>query len=372
MVGLRSIRPDHTGQLPAQRDVDATPVTPERDTPLADEGMPDSRQRAVASPLDAAFKRPLVTSRVTELFEHRVLHDQGPSLVAYGRFDPQARPVVLVHGMRGSGEELTALADRLTAAGRQVYFFQYNDTGELTSVNGEHLANALRGLATQSQHRDQPLDIVAHSMGGIVTRVAMNTLAQAGVPGAGFPSVRVQTLDTPLDGYIHESRFWAWTNPIALFVMRLIGMAGYYDMRGSSAMFEGLYATGLSNVTFSNTAAYRTDRMSTVTRRAHDFDAHDQSAIASYLAGGPLPERPRARNYARALEHDVHGPALRARLREELRSQNPAEALLRAYDAVMPQVAGTHTSFLDEREPIERVVRALTEPVPRVANAAPR
>ncbi len=317
------------------------------------------------NPLDAAFRAPkfstLVTATLNEATEQEVLRQRGPSLVAYGRFDPRARPVVLVHGIMGSGEEMSTWADRLTAEGRQVYVFQYDDRGDYTTVSGQHLARELRGLWARTQHRDQPLDIVAHSMGGLVSRVALNTLAESGVERAGFPSVRVQALDTPLAGYPHEAPMMRWSNFATRGVMAMVNMSGLYDMRGSSAMFEGLYATELRNVTFSNTAARGPATGLFTAVNMNHLGPTDRAAIADYFTHGTLPELPQLRNYVRGLEHDVAGPALREALNRELETHPPAEAMRLAFDAVMPQVRASHDSIVTNPDPsaMEHIVRSI-------------
>lgn len=333
--------------------------------PIEPKFQPASAPSVARNPLDAAFRGPrlstLVTENLNEPTEQEVLRRQGPSLVAYGRFDPRARPVVLVHGMSGSGEEMTTLADRLSAEGRQVYVYQYNDRGDFTTVSGEHLARELRGLYARTQQRDQPLDIVAHSMGGIVSRVALNTLAQAGDERGGFPSVRVHTLDTPLAGYPHEVAALRWTNPVARAAMVMGGVAGFYDMRASSTMFEGLYATDLANVTFSNTTA-RSMGTRGVALNMNDFGDVDRGAIAAYFTDGTLPDDPKVRNYARGLDNDVAGPLLRRALRRELDTQLPAQAMQAAFDAVMPQVDADHGTIVTDPDSaaVDNIIRSIT------------
>ena len=333
--------------------------------PPAPSAVPLSRP---SNPLDAAFQRTprlptLVTSTLNEETERAVIAERGPSLVAYGRFDPSARPVVLVHGVNGSPATLTALADQLTAAGRQVYLFHYSDLDDTTTESGVHLARALRELRAETLHGDAPLEIVGHSMGGVVARVALNELQRNGVPRAGFPSVRVQNLDTSQGGAYDGSGLQRQlSSPIVGAFMRIFGFTGLTEMRSSSALFAGLYATDLPDVTFSNlTARDPNGRSPSHTLNVHDFDAPTRSAIANYLATGVEPRETLARNYARALTRDVHGDALRARLVEEMGTRTPDDALVTAFDAVMPQFARDHgTIATDATSPaIARIVQSL-------------
>ncbi|MBS1880256.1 MAG: hypothetical protein JST31_12130 [Actinobacteria bacterium] len=74
--------------------------------------------------------------------------------------------------------------------------------------------------------RGQPVDIIAHSMGGLITRVALLGSAQG---WAGFPSKldvdNVVTLSTPHQGVAHPSahgdRQWNQTGPDSGFMDRL-------------------------------------------------------------------------------------------------------------------------------------------------------
>ncbi len=320
-------------------------------------------------PLDGAFQpKPfgatLGTHYLNEESEEAVLRHAGrPTLVAYRRFDPAAQPVILVHGLNGSGSEMTALADRLTDAGRQVYVFQYHDNSSRLATSAEHLAREIRTLHAGSAFRDQPLDIVAHSMGGIVTRLAFNRLQAEGMPRAGFPGVQVHTLDTPLAGGVHESRWTRWLGAEAgSFVgLALARRLALHDMRATSAMFEGLYATRLDRVAFSNTAA-RQQGDSPIAPSVGDFSEVDRSEIASYLVHGVVPTNPRAANYARGLEQDVNGERLRERLVEESEYKLFSEALLAAYEAVMPSVPTDHVAIIaDPASPaVLRLVELLT------------
>ncbi|HSI04903.1 MAG TPA: alpha/beta fold hydrolase [Myxococcota bacterium] len=353
LVRLWTVAPSEAGERAEQVVRPVAPLAPHAGGP----------PRTV-SPLDAAFRRPtLMTEVINEETEGEILERQGgPALVAYRQLDPRARPVVLVHGVNSSGAELTALADQLTQAGRQVYIFAYNDNGHSTTESGQHLARELRQLYANTQHRDEPLEIVGHSMGGIVARIALNHLQQSGTPRAGFPSVRVQNMDTSQAGQYDGP---TWTQPwlprlIGMF-MRWFGHAGLTDMMASSPMWEGLYATDLPRVSISNIAARSPDGRAGLSHNLYDFSRPDRSAIATYLTGGALPGEPMARNYARALQSDAYAQVLRARLEVEMRTQPPDEAMLAAFNAVMPQYQGSHVDIASDPRSgaLERIVTLL-------------
>jgi thioesterase domain-containing protein len=105
----------------------------------------------------------------------------------------------VVHGINGSRAELTALAYMLTAAGRQVYVYQYDDFHQGDIESASLLAAELRRLRQTTPHGNEPLEIIGYCMGGIVSRLALNQLQENGTPRAGFPSVRLHAVDVPLD-----------------------------------------------------------------------------------------------------------------------------------------------------------------------------
>lgn len=108
-------------------------------------------------------------------------------LYPYRSFDPDAPPVVLVHGMNGAPEDLRTVADHAAAKGYQPYVFVYDDTRRYLDRSGDDFARALEEhrhdhWAPAAARRTGRLDakpdvrIVAHSMGGIVARAGLNTL----------------------------------------------------------------------------------------------------------------------------------------------------------------------------------------------------
>ena len=68
-----------------------------------------------------------------------------------------------------------------------------------------------------------------------------------------------------------------------------------------------------------------------------------------------------ARNYARALQSDAYAQVLRARLEVEMRTQPPDEAMLAAFNAVMPQYQGSHVDIASDPRSgaLERIVTLL-------------
>lgn len=120
---------------------------------------------------------PLGPDDLGESRERAVLATHGGAgvLAPYLRLRPAGRPLVLVHGIKGHPGELRALAERASKGNEvQPYLFLYDDIGRYLDRSGDDLARALAQLACLAPRPE--LVIVAHSMGGIVARCALNSL----------------------------------------------------------------------------------------------------------------------------------------------------------------------------------------------------
>jgi pimeloyl-ACP methyl ester carboxylesterase len=81
--------------------------------------------------------------------------------------DPTAPMVVLVHGLDCNRSNWYAMADLLASNGYQVAYFCYPSDGPIAD-SAALFAKHMR--AVRETYPDMPLDIVAHSMGGLVAR----------------------------------------------------------------------------------------------------------------------------------------------------------------------------------------------------------
>lgn len=148
---------------------------------------------------------------------------------AAGRVHPEREPLLLVHGIRADFGDLAPLLRRLGE--RQTRFqpwvLAYSDYHRRTSKNGDDLAALL-----VERFQGRPVSIVAHSMGGIVTRRALNRLALEGRLGA-FPRLRVVAVDVPWHGYAGPG------DGLRMGIARLFMPDGLEDMRARAPLFAG-------------------------------------------------------------------------------------------------------------------------------------
>jgi hypothetical protein len=164
--------------------------------------------------------------------------DDRPALFAVtdaeGRFAPEREPLVVVHGYGGTPLDLQALVARFRAT-RQVYVVCYESERRTVYQNGRTLAQALLALERQIG-RGRDLTIVAHSLGGIVTRLGLAYL-KTGRGLHRFGTIDVYAVDTPWHGYVGPSD--RGFDRVLFGLVRPIFPDGARDMRSRSALFEG-------------------------------------------------------------------------------------------------------------------------------------
>lgn len=182
---------------------------------------------------DAPRARLVRVDEVAGLREDPLLGpDRSPAILpvadARGAHHPRRAPLLVVHGIKADFGDVAPLVAHLADQDRyQVHLVAYADVKRRTSLNGDRLA----GLLVE-QFRGRPLTFVAHSMGGIVVRRALNRLAASGQL-ACFPRVRVLAVDTPWHGYDGPR------DGVRMSFARAFMPDGYEDMRARSPMFSG-------------------------------------------------------------------------------------------------------------------------------------
>ena len=300
-------------------------------------------------------------------------------------FDPTKRPVLLVHGYQEGPNRFPEVAKRLKEEGHQVLVVYYDDNGRAVHENGEHLARELVRLQREYYSHDTELTIVGHSMGGLVTRTALNSLEDPdwlhedrdgpSVPRAGFKSVQAFSLDTPWEGFAH-------TIPDMLvgffqFLIRIFGFPGVVDMLAKSDMYARIFNPELDGVDLKVSFADNPGEPD-VLRSLPDLRPEELDILARFVLYDELPEPVLMRNFAGTLAQDSRFQLLQEELREALAdnafdTEDPGEALVMAYEEVMPLFVGTHGGILQEDpDPEAYLVDWLSEEVGAAAATDPR
>jgi len=113
---------------------------------------------------------------------------------------PQKSRVILIHGLHQTAWIMRPLAKRLQAQGFDTHQYGYRSMRDGIKTNSQHLNAWLE----QHHHPDQPIDLVGHSLGGLIIRdfVAHYPQWQIG---------RCVTLGTPHIGSVSADYIWRLT-----------------------------------------------------------------------------------------------------------------------------------------------------------------
>lgn len=109
----------------------------------------------------------------------------------------QKNRVILIHGLHHAPFIMRPLAKRLQAAGFEIHRYGYRSMRDGIRTNSARLNNWLE----ENHHPNQPIDLVGHSLGGLIIRdfVAHYPQWQIG---------RCVTLGTPHNGSISADYIW--------------------------------------------------------------------------------------------------------------------------------------------------------------------
>jgi hypothetical protein len=239
--------------------------------------------------------------------------------------------------------------------------FLYDDRRRYLDRSGDDLARALAELACMRRGA-RPV-IVAHSMGGIVARCALNSLTdprwlhreRAGDPCVGdFATVDLLAVDTPWSGFSSPSldlrKFWP-------------SERSWVDMVSNSDVLTRLHATALPpHVRVHHVdadqacAGLRADKIRTL----GDLDDRELARLQRAILGDTAAlTDPRLRNLYAALADEAGFPALQASLRAS-GPRLPAE-LRKTLLSAVPRLAGSHTSVLGNTALFALIDRLLAE-----------
>jgi pimeloyl-ACP methyl ester carboxylesterase len=149
-----------------------------------------------------------------------------PGIYFLGAYDSTKIPVLFVHGINGSPQNFKTLIERLDRRRFQPWVYYYPSGAALLNVAG-HLTQTMRQL--QVQYGFGSFAVVAHSMGGLVSRGFLQRYREGG--GAASVVVFV-SIATPWDG--HKAAEWGAKAPI--------GSARVFtDMAPNSEYLKSLY-----------------------------------------------------------------------------------------------------------------------------------
>jgi pimeloyl-ACP methyl ester carboxylesterase len=135
------------------------------------------------------------------------INELGYGLYLLGPWDARKEPVLMVHGINSSPKDWSWLAEQLDRSRYQPVLFHY--PGGLPLDNNAYmLSMAIRDL--QLRHHPKRMHLMAHSMGGLVTRRALQRLnadysqqvclfITLSTPWGGHPMAAHGVHDVPLD-----------------------------------------------------------------------------------------------------------------------------------------------------------------------------
>jgi pimeloyl-ACP methyl ester carboxylesterase len=152
-----------------------------------------------------------------------------PGIYFLGAYDRNKIPVLFVHGINGTPQNFRTLIDRLDRSRFQPWVYYYPSGAALAQV-ADHLAQTMRKL--QHQYDFKQFVVVAHSMGGLVSRGFLQRYRGTG-GGAEVPLF--VSISSPFDG--HKAAEYGTKAPVVVRV--------WIDMAPGSEYLKSIYASDL-------------------------------------------------------------------------------------------------------------------------------
>jgi pimeloyl-ACP methyl ester carboxylesterase len=146
------------------------------------------------------------------------------------KFDPKVTPVLFVHGAGGYPQQWTFLASRLDRSRFQPWVFQY-PSGMRLQATADSLCDLIGEL--KARHGFERLVVVAHSMGGLVVRSALN---QGGPERCAQSVAAFVSISTPWQGQEEAQRAVGQTTYV---------LPAWLDLAPKSEFLEALHEHGL-------------------------------------------------------------------------------------------------------------------------------
>jgi hypothetical protein len=156
--------------------------------------------------------------------------EYGAGVFFFEPYDPARIPVVFVHGISGTASDFKTIIEKLDRTRFQPWVFQY-PSGLRLELISDFLLRTLDEL--QAIHKFDRYAIIAHSMGGLVSRATVNKTVER---GATPPIVLYITISTPWDGH-EAAKAGAQYSPVVLPV--------WLDMVPGSPYLSKLFRTQL-------------------------------------------------------------------------------------------------------------------------------
>jgi hypothetical protein len=195
------------------------------------DSSPDLQRLHRGTPLDwndPRFSQEAATEGMWTPYE--AFKKYGAGMYFVEPYDPARVPVVFVHGINGSARDFKPIIDSLDRKHFQAWVFQY-PSGFRLQMTSDFFLRTLD--ETQLRYRLRRYAIVAHSMGGLVSRGAVNKIVERG----GKPPIAFYaTISTPWEGH-QGAEMGTRLSPVVLPV--------WLDMSPGSPYLAGLFRTQL-------------------------------------------------------------------------------------------------------------------------------
>lgn len=126
--------------------------------------------------------------------------------------DPTQPVTLLVHGCFASGAQFRNLSDVFEFHGQQTACFNYGDRRSIR-VTALRLRSAIDAIRARTP--EQPITVIGHSLGGMVSRIALSHGSDPGHRAGG--DVRLVTVASPLAGiWAAEHCGFTWLHVLSL------------------------------------------------------------------------------------------------------------------------------------------------------------
>lgn len=221
----------------------------------------------IAALSDARFSEDNAQSGLWKPFDFLV--DAGAGIYFLEPYDPRRVPVLFVHGIGGTPASFDLLAGQLDRTRFQPWVYYYPSGAHLDQV-AEHLDQTMAKL--QARHHFERFAVVAHSMGGLVSRGFIQRHAQR---AAGTRIPLFVTMSTPWGGH-DGAAFGVKTSPVVVRV--------WEDMAPGSAYQRSVFQAPLPE-------GMRHHLIFTFNRKSASFGESDDQAVT--VASQLLPQAQR-------------------------------------------------------------------------------